>query len=179
MDESTQALLEVVVISADFGSDLVEEFCARVAKGCYLRDENEADHFVAHIAPYSKKDREVLFVHHKKANAWIFPGGHIEPGESVLETVAREALEELTLEIPQDYKPEPFCLTKTPIDNQIQKCKLHYDLWFLVDVKKDQLTVNMDEFLAYRWLTLEEAEKLTAVDSVRTALNALKIRLGD
>ena len=46
----------------------------------------------------------------KFPNAWVMPGGHIDPHESMEESVRREVLEETGIEIQETDKIEPFFL---------------------------------------------------------------------
>ena len=55
-------------------------------------------HLVAFFIPYDKNQNEVLLVHHKKSNWWIFPGGHVEINELPYNAVKRECLEELGIQ---------------------------------------------------------------------------------
>ncbi|HEY9715512.1 MAG TPA: NUDIX domain-containing protein [Chroococcales cyanobacterium] len=59
----------------------------------------------------------ILLVHHKRLDAWVPPGGHIEPGEFPHETVIREVLEETGVNVeiyspplPETGDPEAFFL---------------------------------------------------------------------
>lgn len=47
------------------------------------------------------KDNQLLVMHRKKEGReyWVFPGGHVEEGESSEEAVARELLEETNLQV--------------------------------------------------------------------------------
>ena len=45
-------------------------------------------------------------VHHKKANDWIPPGGHIEENESPAATVIREFREELGYKLKREEKKD-------------------------------------------------------------------------
>ena len=51
-----------------------------------------------------EKDGKYLFTRQapdapRGAGKWFFPGGHIEPGETVIEALKREALEEIGVEV--------------------------------------------------------------------------------
>ncbi|NLP63258.1 NUDIX hydrolase [Paraburkholderia sacchari] len=43
--------------------------------------------------------REVLLVHHRKLDVWLYPGGHIEHGETPDDAVRREVQEETGLPV--------------------------------------------------------------------------------
>lgn len=56
------------------------------------------------ICVYSKN--KWLLSRHKKRNSWEIPGGHIEPGESVINAAKRELFEETGLKTKNLY---PIC----------------------------------------------------------------------
>ena len=56
-------------------------------------------HFTASGFVVSPDRRSLLLVHHTKLEKWLQPGGHVEPGDTDLETAARrEVVEETGLE---------------------------------------------------------------------------------
>lgn len=72
-----------------------QQFKARLAKGHLTRGEDKGSHFDVFFLPYYAATGEVFLVHHKKARTWLSPGGHIEKGETILQTLNREIFEEL------------------------------------------------------------------------------------
>ncbi len=73
---------------------------------------------------------QVLLVDHKKAELWLPPGGHVDPGENPKETVRREAKEELGMDVEFIFD-EPILLTVTKTVGNVAK---HTDvsLWYLL-----------------------------------------------
>ena len=99
---------------------------------------------------------------YKKWSGYAFPGGHIEEGESLVESVIREVYEEtgLTIADPKlvavkDWEPDDgtryivFCYKATEFTGQLRSTEEGEVSW----VDKDQL-VNLD--LAYDMLPLLE-----------------------
>lgn len=99
---------------------------------------------------------------YKKWSGYAFPGGHIEEGESLVESVIREVYEEtgLTIADPKlvavkDWEPDEggryivFCYKATEYTGQLRSTEEGEVSW----VDKDQL-VNLD--LAYDMLPLLE-----------------------
>ncbi len=68
----------------------------------------------------------------------------------------------------------PFLLTITPIENKVQLCKVHYDIWYLVHTDGSDFKINPREFHDTRWLTIDEAEKIVTDESNRKALKAIR-----
>lgn len=99
-----------------------------------------------------------LFVNHKKLNKdnifWNFPGGGVEDGESIRETLKREFQEETNLEIIVDQ----FCFLNQVIVGSLHAIELYFRVKsnsFIVKVGNDPefniITdlkwMNLDEFL--------------------------------
>lgn len=66
--------------------------------------DNVADEFLKFAVIISKTDNKWVFCKHKERETYEIPGGHREPGESILETAKRELQEEqeqLILELNQ------------------------------------------------------------------------------
>ena len=63
--------------------------------------DNVADEFLKFAVIISKTDNKWVFCKHKERETYEIPGGHREPGESILETAKRELQEsKLAIGIP-------------------------------------------------------------------------------
>lgn len=122
---------------------------------------------------------------YKKWSGYAFPGGHIEEGESIAESVIREVYEEtgLTIADPKlvavkDWEPDEggryivFCYKATEFTgqlrsseegevswvekDQLEKLDLSYDMLSLLEVMEDS---DLSEFY-YRKRTDDDWEKL-------------------
>ncbi len=140
--------------------EVFEMFLARFYEGQPTRDEEKASHFCVYFLPYNPGSKKVFIVHHKKSGLWLSPGGHIDKGETPLEALAREMKEELGVAYEPSANSQPFLLTITPIENAIQPCKAHYDLWFSVRQDGGHFQIDPREFHQTRWLTVAEAREL-------------------
>ncbi len=112
-------------------------------------------HLVSYFIPFDEAEGKVLLVHHKKANLWLPPGGHVEKDEHPKETVLREMEEELFTKAVFHYE-EPLFLTVTETVNELNP---HTDvsLWYVV--KGDSKAVysfDETEFYEVRWFSLDE-----------------------
>lgn len=128
----------------------------------YTRSEGALHHFCCFIVPVHRQSKSVYIGHHRKADDWIPPGGHIEPNEDPIDTVIRESQEEL------DYKPvreqiRLFNFSSLSIQPQRTDCHKHYDFWFAVIVPElISFTYDTGEFLDAKWVTFDKAiEKLS------------------
>ncbi|HEY4478863.1 MAG TPA: NUDIX domain-containing protein [Candidatus Paceibacterota bacterium] len=149
-------------------------FAKRLGEGRLTRDENSASHFCVYFLPFNRAKKEVFVIHHKKARLWLSPGGHIDQGETILETLNREIKEELG--VPAFFKalPEPFFFEVTPIENSIQTCKFHFDIWYLMQTDGQKFNVDSSEFLDTRWLRFNEARKIVSDPANLKALNLVE-----
>jgi len=150
------------------------DFLKRLQEGAFTRDENPQSHFCAYFLPYNPEKKKVFIVHHKKSGLWLSPGGHIDKGEGLLETLNREIDEELGAKDFFKELPSPFLLTITPIENRVQPCKTHLDIWYLVNTDGTNFNVDPKEFHDTRWLTIDEADKIVTDRPNRKALEVIK-----
>lgn len=127
---------------------------------CFLR-KNLTRHITgsAWITDFNRK--HVIFLHHKKLNKWLQPGGHAD-GENNVELVARkEALEETGIDNLQLAFPTVFDIDihTIPARGDVPEHD-HYDIryWFLVDINQSPITNH--ESNDVKWVNLGEAKKL-------------------
>lgn len=150
------------------------DYLRRLKEGLLTRDENPSSHFCAYFLPYDNRNKKVFLVHHKKAKSWISPGGHIDRGEVLVDTLNREISEELGLKNFFQQTPKPFLLTITPIDHEIIPCKMHFDIWFPMPTNGDNFEVDKQEFYDTRWFTLPEAKKIVTDPANKKALDIIE-----
>jgi hypothetical protein len=58
-----------------------QRFTEKLKHGMLTKKEDPLSHCCAMLLVYDSISKKILLVHHKKANSWIFPGGHIESNE--------------------------------------------------------------------------------------------------
>ena len=110
------------------------------------------------------KDNKVLLVYEKRREFWGFPKGHVEEGETEVETAKREVKEEVNLdvEIEEDKKYEFGYV----VDNRIEKtCVL-----FLAHPKTYNIKNQDTEIEHSKWYNIEEALKILPFEDQRKAL---------
>lgn len=153
---------------------IVLKFTQRLSEGHLTRDENPASHFCAYFLPYNKEIKKVFIIHHKKSGLWLSPGGHIDKGEDIMTTLNREIDEELGIKNKITEKIKSFLLTITPINNSVQPCKEHLDIWYRLPMSEKEINANLREFHASRWVTLSEARELITDEPNLEALEKME-----
>lgn len=111
-------------------------------------------HLVAYFVVIDEMQR-LLLVEHRKAQLWLPPGGHVEPGEHPRETVAREIVEELGFTLSEPVEA-PLLVTVT---ETVGLTAGHTDvsLWYQVPVHSSQaIAFDAEEFASVRWFGAHE-----------------------
>ena len=118
-----------------------------------------ARHLAVYFTLVDPVDDAVLQIHHVKADAWMFPGGHVDT-EPPCEAVVREAAEELG--IAAQFHPavgrRPMLVTESQTNSLIGS---HVDvtLWYvLAGGRSVPLTPDPAEIHAVRWAHLDDAD---------------------
>lgn len=151
-----------------------DEYVERLNKGNLVRDEEENSHFCAYFVPYNPDNKTILVGDHKKSGLWLMPGGHIDQGEGLLDTVNREIEEELGVKNFFQQKTEPFLLSITNIEHDTRPCKKHFDIWHLMETDGADFNIDYTEYNEVRWVTVSEARKLITDPANIQALNVIE-----
>lgn len=133
----------------------------RRAQSLYTRGDGATIHLCSFAVPYDRGAGRIYLGHHIKANAWIPPGGHLEPGEIPSVAALRECEEELGYHASREDL-EPWDLSVSEIIPARPACNWHYDVWYLVHMSERNLTPDKSEFYSAGWFSLEEAVAKTA-----------------
>lgn len=126
------------------------------------------------VAVYARRggvDGEVLVIHHHRLGTWLPIGGELEAGETPLEAAIRELREESSLRGEfRDLDGAPDGVPPGYIGYEEHKAGnkgLHMNFVFVADVADAADVVPNDEFSDYRWVDLDELNRLDSPVNVR------------
>lgn len=168
------------LIERRFPDDLVsKKFCRRLKEGKLTRDENPVTHFCVFFAAFDAGRKQVFVGHHRKADTYLFNGGHIDQGETLRETLEREMREEWGFVHEAAKTLEPSFITIKNIDPSYRFiCRRHYDIWYFVPVDKARFSPDesklMKEFHQMKWVNFAEARKIITDSNTLTAVDAIE-----
>lgn len=110
-----------------------------------------------------QEDRTLL-LWHRKTQAWLPPGGHIEPNELPDDAAVREVREETGLEVEllgAEGRWGPVRVLRTPVCVLLERIApdhQHVDLIYFARITGGTLRVSAEEASAHRWYTHAELE---------------------
>lgn len=105
------------------------------------------------------KNNKVLLVYEKNRNFWGFPKGHMEDGETEIETALREVKEEVGLDVEID-KDRRYTLNYV-IRDEIDKTTVLY----IAKAKNEEIIMQENEIENIRWCSFEEALNTLTFDN--------------
>jgi non-canonical purine NTP pyrophosphatase (RdgB/HAM1 family) len=128
-------------------------------------------HFTASAVVLDGDDR-VLLVHHVKAGCWLYPGGHVNDGESLAEACLREVREETGVDAviisgplpsypPVITHPAPWLVIEARAADPVNGDHQHVDANYVCRATSD-LTGDLDqrEVTGARWVPVDEMRNL-------------------
>ena len=146
------------------------------------RSHFEPGHFTASAFVLSPDCRDLVLIHHKKLGIWVQPGGHVEAGDSDLQSAARrEVLEEVGL-----GQLTPFANNASPLfdvdihlipTRKADPAHEHFDVRFAFVAPTRDL-VHSEEVADLRWVPLAEVHTMATDESVMRAVKKLRALLG-
>ena len=110
---------------------------------------------------------EVLLIHHN-AGHWDFPKGHVEDGETEVETAIREVKEEtnIDVEVNEEYR---YSTKYSPKEDVIKEV-----IYFLARNISNNRQAQLEEVSEVKWFEFNDAIKQITFDNSREILIQLK-----
>ena len=126
------------------------------AQVTHTKGEGNPLHYCSFFLPIDIAKNKIYLCHHIKADDWIPPGGHIDPGETPSDAAVREMKEELNVDINKSQLGV-WNLSVKEINRLESGCMAHYDVWHLVDIKEQGFDYDPREYYDAAWFTIPEA----------------------
>lgn len=127
----------------------------KTSQSSHTKKEGNSSHYCSFFLPYDQSKKMIYLGHHIKANDWIPPGGHIEPGESPSDAVVREMKEELGVDIIKSML-QPYNLSIKTINRPQSGCMFHYDIWHLVNIPVQDFDYLKNEYYNASWFSISD-----------------------
>ncbi len=137
-----------------------------------LTRENTFGHFSASAFVVNKDRTEMVVVYHIINDGWIYPGGHADGIENLLEVAVREVKEETGLDV-KVLDEKIYGIQSAPVKGHIKRGKyvsahIHFDCIYLMEADDTiPLVFREDESKGVKWIPFSEATDETMVDWVR------------
>ena len=113
---------------------------------------------------------EILLVHHNKGH-WDFPKGHVEEGETEVQTAIREVKKETGVDVKVDERYR-YTTVYSPKENVMKEV-----VYFLAININDNREAQLEEVSEVEWFSFEDAINKITYDNSREILIQLKRNL--
>lgn len=124
-----------------------------------------AKHLVSYFLIVDGDEGAFLLGDHRKSGLWLPSGGHVEPGESPLDTVRRECVEELGIRarFHEATGEQPVFITVTRTRSSRPDPHTDVSLWFvLIHSRHAALRPDQREYRSVKWWTTDEFARADA-----------------
>ena len=112
-------------------------------------------------------ENKILLIHHNVGH-WDFPKGHVENGETEVETAIREVKEEtnIDVEVNEEYRYVTKYSPKEDVMKQV--------VYFLAKNINDNKQAQLEEVSEVKWFTYEDAINIITYETSKEILTKLK-----
>lgn len=116
---------------------------------------------------------EILLIKHINSGHWSFPKGHVENGETEVETARREIKEETSIDVIIDPTFRET-VTYSP-----KKDTVKVVVYFLARAKNVDFVPQEDEIAEIRWVDISYAANILSYENDRTIVTKAKNAIKD
>lgn len=126
--------------------------------------ENSFCHFSSTALVLNKEKDKMLVVYHKINDGWIYPGGHADGEENLLNVAIRE-VEEETGQTASILSSSIFAIQIFPVKGHMKNGKYvsahtHLDVIYLLEANdKQELSFRKEESNGVKWTSLKNIEE--------------------
>ena len=116
-----------------------------------------------------------LLVNSKRNGKWGFPKGHIENGESEIETARREIFEETgikKIEFIENFRKEDVYIISGAAGCAKDKTVEKHSIYFLALALENALDFDKDEISQLRWVNINHAQDLLFFAKQKEIINS-------
>lgn len=122
---------------------------------------------------YSESDnnKKLLLIKHKYSGHWSFPKGHVESGETEIETARREVMEEtgIQFQLKEGFHEVVHYSPKPNIKKEV--------VYFLGKALSEDVRVQEEEVSAAKWAPIDEADKCVTYDNDKNLIKKARQNL--
>jgi 8-oxo-dGTP pyrophosphatase MutT (NUDIX family) len=117
------------------------------------------------VALYIEEGARILLLHRQEnksqGNKWGIPGGKVSKGESLVQAVLREALEETGY----DFSKQQVQFLKTVFIEHNERDHIIYHMFRTkMNFNPADVRINFNEHKGFTWITPQEALKMNLMD---------------
>ena len=111
---------------------------------------------------------EILLIKHINSGHWSFPKGHVEEGETEIETAMREIKEETGIDVIIDQSFREI-VTYSPRRDTYKAV-----VYFIAKAKNTDYTPQEDEIADIKWVEISRAGSVLAYENDKSIVNKAK-----
>ena len=111
---------------------------------------------------------EILLIKHVNSGHWSFPKGHVEAGETEVETAKREIMEETSIEalIDSTFRETVSYSPKKDVQKEV--------VYFIAKAKNTNFILQKSEVSEAKWVDINYAYNILTYDNDKNIVNKAK-----
>jgi|LSQX01.3.fsa_nt_gb 8-oxo-dGTP pyrophosphatase MutT (NUDIX family) len=148
-----------------------------------LTRENVFGHFSSSAFVINKERSKALMVYHNIFDSWIYPGGHADGEENLIEVAIKEVEEETGVKVIRPIIDGIYAIQSSPIKGHFKRgtyipSHIHLDVTFLFEADDNiPLIIKEDENRDVVWMAVEECIKNSNIDFMKPVYDKIVKRM--